>query len=104
MDLRLTFSGGRITGDGADGVGLFIIAGGYDETDGQCHWTKTYVGAHDVFYTGFRGGKGIWGAWQLPEGWSGGFEIWPVDGDAVELTEEEEEEEAGMPVEVGAPR
>ncbi len=33
----------------------------------ECHWTKTYVGAHDVFYKGFREGKGIWGTWEIQE-------------------------------------
>lgn len=102
MDLRLTFSDGRITGDGADAVGLFIIAGGYDDADGQCDWTKTYVGAHDVRYAGCREGKGIWGTWQLDGGWTGGFEIWPLDGDVVALTADEEAEET-KPLEIGAP-
>jgi hypothetical protein len=85
MDLRLSFSGGRITGDGADSVGLFIIAGHFHQTSGDCAWTKTYVGAHDVFYTGFRSGRGICGVWTIPWHWSGGFNIWPVDGEVTEL-------------------
>jgi hypothetical protein len=93
MDLRLSFSQGRITGDGADSVGLFIIAGHFDETSGDCAWTKTYVGAHDVFYTGFRSGRGISGVWTIPGHWSGGFNIWPVDGEVTELAVEEEETE-----------
>src|SRR5438067_5662595 len=69
MDLTLTFSNGAISGDGADGIGLFIIAGRYDATAGECHWTKTYVGAHDVFYRGFRESKGIWGLWEIRSAW-----------------------------------
>lgn len=38
---------------------------------------KTYIGEHDVYYRGFRDGKGIWGLWELP-GESGGFYIWPL--------------------------
>ena len=92
MDLTLSFDGGRISGDGADAVGLFVIAGSYDDAGGECQWTKTYVGAHDVFYRGFREGKGIWGTWEIRDGWRGGFEIWPLgEADAEELELEAEE-------------
>jgi len=40
-------------------------------------WTKTYIGAHDVFYRGFREGKGIWGTWEITVHARGGFHIWP---------------------------
>ena len=40
-------------------------------------WTKTYIGAHDVFYRGFREGKGIWGTWEILWDARGGFHIWP---------------------------
>ena len=45
----------------------------------ECHWTKTYLGSHEVFYRGFREGKGIWGTWEIGGGlWGrGGFHIWP---------------------------
>ena len=76
MDLSLSFSNGRISGDGVDSVGRFLIAGGYEAGSGECHWTKTYIGAHDVFYRGFREGKGIWGTWELAY-LTGGFHIWP---------------------------
>jgi len=76
MDLSLTFSSGRISGEGVDNVGRFVIAGGYDAGSSDCHWTKTYIGAHDVFYRGFREGKGIWGTWELAFS-TGGFHIWP---------------------------
>ena len=80
-DLRLDFIKGRMTGDGVDSVGPFIVAGSYDGVSRECHWTKTYVAAHDVFYTGFREGKGIWGTWEITENGTslrGGFQIWPV--------------------------
>ena len=38
----------------------------YDVADGRCHWTKRYLGKHDVFYKGFNEGKGIWGVWEIP--------------------------------------
>src|SRR5262249_6074089 len=76
MDLVLTFCNHTISGDGSDDIGRFFLAGRFDETKGECHWTKTYIGAHDVYYRGFREGKGIWGLWELPNE-SGGFHIWP---------------------------
>ena len=32
---------------------------------------------HDVFYRGFREGKGIWGTWEILWDARGGFHIWP---------------------------
>lgn len=82
MELGLTFSNGEMTGEGRDWVGKFIIRGRYDVQEGKCHWTKKYVGKHDVFYNGFNEGKGIWGTWEIPEQAAlayqrGGFHIWP---------------------------
>jgi hypothetical protein len=50
MELRLTFSNGRLRGDGRDRIGLFTFTGSYDVRDGTCRWVKRYVGAHDVAY------------------------------------------------------
>ena len=61
MDLGLTFANGVMSGEGNDEVGAFVIRGRYDPKSKEVHWTKTYVAAHDVFYRGFREGKGIWG-------------------------------------------
>src|SRR5438270_13477578 len=82
MELVLTFSQGQLTGEGRDWVGEFRVRGKYDIADGRCHWTKRYVGKHDVYYQGFNEGKGIWGHWEIaltPEhiGLRGGFHIWP---------------------------
>jgi hypothetical protein len=77
MDLQLTFHAGAITGDGNDDLGAFTIKGRYDAQSRECHWTKTYLGAHDVFYRGFREGKGIWGTWEIGPVAHGGFHIWP---------------------------
>ena len=77
MDLGLTFASGRISGGGNDDIGPFIIAGRFDAANGECHWTKTYVGAHDVFYCGFRENKSIWGTWEILSDARGGFHIWP---------------------------
>jgi hypothetical protein len=77
MDLHLVFGGGRMSGDGNDDVGRFLIRGRYDAASRECHWTKSYVGRHDVYYTGYREGKGIWGRWEINAFNHGGFHIWP---------------------------
>jgi hypothetical protein len=94
MDLGLTFAKSMISGEGTDDLGAFLIHGCYDATAGECHWTKSYV-AHDVFYQGYREGKGIWGTWEL-DSLRGGFKIWPAaygDGDDDTETEKKEEVE-----------
>ena len=93
MDLGLTFASGRISGEGNDDVGPFIIGGRFDPANGECHWTKTYVGAHDVFYCGFRESKGIWGTWEILSDVRGGFHIWPraqTEGNEEAVSAEEE--------------
>lgn len=75
MDLDLAFTNGSLSGSGSDDVGRFLIRGRYDA--GECYWTKSYLGAHDVFYRGFREGKGIWGTWEITIRDHGGFHIWP---------------------------
>jgi hypothetical protein len=82
MELRLTFANGSLTGEGRDWVGPFVIRGQYTLADGTCHWSKRYLGKHDVFYKGFNEGKGIWGIWEIAaseslSGQRGGFRIWP---------------------------
>ncbi len=77
MDLQLDFAGGRMSGEGDDDVGRFRVLGHYDTATRECSWTKSYVGAHDVFYRGYREGKGIWGTWEIPQFSHGGFHIWP---------------------------
>jgi hypothetical protein len=77
MDLHLAFAAGKVTGDGNDDVGHFVIKGQYNAAALECSWTKTYLGAHHVFYRGFREGKGIWGTWEISLFAHGGFHIWP---------------------------
>jgi hypothetical protein len=81
MELRLTFRQGTLHGDGSDIVGAFTMDGHYEPKDGRCSWTKRYVGKHDVSYTGYNEGKGIWGLWEIPPWGRGGFHIWPVGMD-----------------------
>ncbi len=89
MDLQLTFANGNMTGDGNDDIGRFLIKGRYDDASRECYWTKTYVGAHDVFYRGFREGKGIWGTWEITIQSHGGFHIWPRHAGEGETATEE---------------
>ncbi len=104
MELRLRFCHGSMTGDGRDWVGEFIVRGWYELADGRCHWTKRYLGRHDVFYQGYNEGKGIWGQWEIPPAqnagvrYHGGFHIWPEGmGDP---TDEHLTEEADLPARV----
>jgi hypothetical protein len=99
MDLVLAFADRAISGDGNDDIGQFVITGRFDEANCECYWTKTYIGAHDVYYRGFREGKGIWGVWELPDE-SGGFHIWPLGQEEGERDHESAEEPA--PVEAVA--
>ena len=46
MNLHLSFSKGRISGDGNDDIGLFLISGGYDASTKECSWVKQYIGRH----------------------------------------------------------
>lgn len=103
MELHLTFTQGGMQGEGRDWVGKFIIRGKYELPDGRCHWTKRYLGRHDVFYKGFNEGKGIWGTWELSglpsEGYcKGGFHIWPEG--MPDPTQSTLVAEADLPVEV----
>src|SRR5262245_60462552 len=81
-NLNLTFSEGRLSGDGEDWVGAYTIDGSYDVTSGDCEWIKQYVNRHAVGYKGTNNGRGIWGVWELTQLWGlltdrGGFHIWP---------------------------
>src|SRR5438552_18963338 len=65
MDLGLVFTDSTISGDGSNDIGRFFVTGHFDETNGECSWTKAYIGGHDVFYGGFSVGKRNWGLWGL---------------------------------------
>jgi len=110
MDLELTFEGGHLNGDGLDDIGQFLVKGRYDAQELECHWTKTYVGRHEVYYRGYREGKGIWGAWEIGLRGHGGFHIWPKTageegGQAAAKEEpvpaEASQSETAAPVELG---
>jgi hypothetical protein len=96
MDLILEFRNGVISGEGADGIGFFVIAGHYCAQGGECGWSKTYIGRHSVDYAGFREKKGIWGTWTIA-GTRGGFHIWPIgEGGFGEKLREEAGEEVSI--------
>jgi len=117
MELHLSFCQGVMTGEGRDLIGPFLIRGKYNLDDGKCRWTKRYIGKHDVAYQGYNEGKGIWGLWEIPPSWRGGFHIWPsamgdptspklaeaIDGPAeVQPVQDVEKVEAAEPEPVGA--
>jgi len=79
MELHLSFRQGVMSGEGRDMIGPFLIRGKYKLDDGKCAWTKRYIGKHDVAYQGYNEGKGIWGLWEIPPTWRGGFHIWPTE-------------------------
>lgn len=98
MEMQLTFRNGALSGEGRDWVGAFVMRGRYAVEDGTCHWTKRYLGKHDVFYKGYNEGKGIWGVWEISESYCqdrGGFHIWPKGMAGAET--EQIEEEADLP-------
>jgi hypothetical protein len=78
MELHLSFRQGAMAGEGRDMIGTFLIRGKYKVEDGRCTWTKRYINKHDVAYQGYNEGKGIWGVWEIPPSWRGGFHIWPT--------------------------
>lgn len=88
----LNFCDGIVSGHGTDGIGSYTWKGKYDTEDGNCHMTKTYVGAHQVFYSGIVDENGFWGHWKL-QFMSDGFHLWPKKAKAkgqFQLTETEE--------------
>lgn len=95
QDMLLQFEDGRMTGMGYDELGQFEIMGTYDEASKEASWLKLYPDGHEVDYRGFREGPvpGIWGVWDIPGNWSGGFHIWPL----LSLSRDEVEEEAAVP-------
>ncbi len=90
MDLELRFHDGLVDGTGIDDVAPFRIRGHYDRTSMDVTWHKTYS-SHDVWYRGFREGRGIWGVWEMPTHSHGGFQIWPkgIEGGEHAMIEEE---------------
>lgn len=82
--LDLTFRAGRMTGRGQDDIGIFGISGHYELDSRKVWWTKSYVGAHSVYYAGVQSGRTIQGDWTIPPNYRGGFSIWPGGDSALD--------------------
>jgi hypothetical protein len=80
MNLQLMFAANRVSGEGSDRVGDFLINGEYDLRDGRCVMHKRYVEAHDVLYEGKNEDDGLWlwGLWSIRSFDRGGFHLWPA--------------------------
>lgn len=76
MHLYMSFTDGKIKGEGTDYVGPWVANGEYDLSSGICSWVKQYLGKHTVTYSGLISDKGIAGQWQISF-ISGEFHIWP---------------------------
>jgi hypothetical protein len=75
-DFTLNFKDGEITGQGYDIVGIFAIHGSYQAA--SIEFTKKYLGAHYVVYTGNYDGEGsINGTWEIPGFDRGPFSLSP---------------------------
>jgi hypothetical protein len=83
MAQQLTFTNHRITGQGADVVGDFLMTGKYDLRTGGVVLHKRYLDAHDVLYEGRNENDGLWlwGLWSIRSFDRGGFHIWPAGED-----------------------
>jgi hypothetical protein len=104
MDMHLTFARGSVAGEGNDDIGVFFVRGKYDAATKECYWTKSYAGGHDVFYRGFREGKGIWGKWEIDSSTTGGFHIWPRSEETADLHAKVEQQTKAVDLVVGLPQ
>jgi hypothetical protein len=68
--LDVGFEKGLMVGTGADQIGLFLIAGRYDEAAATAEWLKHYIGRHTVVYSGKLSEATLSGSWilRIPEG------------------------------------
>lgn len=78
QSLRLSFSRGKLSGDGSDGVGAFSVDGEYDTGSSTVRWVKSYLGMHSVNYHGYHERRVIWGRWTIDAQCHGGFKLWPI--------------------------
>jgi hypothetical protein len=81
---RMEFADGIVRGEGADGIGTFVIEGEYRSAgprDLRIGWIKTYSQAHSVLYLGSFDGERIRGKWEIG-GWGDQFEFRPEPHDS----------------------
>lgn len=88
MQLHLSFSRGRIFGEGRDSIGDFTMNGSYNTASGAADLLKTYLGGHDVDYEGASAERSIRGIWRIMDGEGvlvdgGPFQIWPTKGPGI---------------------
>lgn len=62
----LRFKSGKISGNGEDTNGKFVIDG-HIQHNGQLEFVKQYIGKHAVHYKGQRNYNQIVGQWSIPE-------------------------------------
>ena len=89
MSFALTFKNKSVSGSGIDNVSRFIWRGHYDTEKLRCWMQKRYP-SHTVSYDGYVDQNGIWGSWEIPPHYRGGFHIWPK-GLSQNLTVEDKE-------------
>jgi hypothetical protein len=97
--LGLEFKNGRITDEGRDPAGHFLVSGTYQAEAGKCSLRKTYP-THTVEYDGNAEGDGIWGRWVIRFSMfvvdQGVFHIWPDARAAAEAESAKAAEPAGV--------
>ena len=76
MSFTLTFKNGTVIGSGIDDVNRFSWRGNYDKENLRC-WMQKLYSSHTVFYNGHVDENGIWGSWEIPPYYRGGFHLWP---------------------------
>lgn len=76
MSFTLTFKNGTVSGSGIDDINYFSWRGKYDTEKLRCWMQKLYP-SHLVFYDGHVDENGIWGSWEIPPYYRGGFHLWP---------------------------
>ena len=103
--MTLTFSGGKVTGDGSDSLGAFRISGCYCVDTGAVSLRKTYDKCPDVSHAGETGEfciygtrqidgiqqEGDWRIWHAQDGYEFVFmEVETDDGPVVVIDESSE--------------
>ena len=79
QEQRMEFADGIVRGEGADGVGAFVIEGQYHAAgpgELRIGWIKTYREGHSVLYLGVFDGTSLRGDWKIGS-WGETFELRP---------------------------
>ena len=101
MHLYMSFSDGKIKGEGTDYVAPWVCQGEYDLESGLCSWVKQYMGRHKVHYSGKIDENGIKGQWEISFN-NGPFHIWPKSmNDLNELYLSDDLEQPAPSIQIG---